>query len=276
MKKLILFGFFLLSLFVPFSVSAHGNLKEPEAFKINNVYTEPYPVPTTSLNNFVLPHSYAVNPYLVNQSLHFELLKDLLPLPEGVTNPTFFWDYGDGQTAEGTVNDHTYTRPGSYILTIKARYTPNSELEKIHSDLINIVPHKDFILPKAVIQVNGQQSKDSLTDILAVNLTKEIIFDATHSQSGDSKIKEYVWDFGDQHSSQEAKVTYTYPQKAHQLFVVLRVITEEGFIADTFTEIQQEDKTTTSTSSPLSRKMLLSGGAIALGLIGLLIWKKFH
>lgn len=228
--------FFLLT--VPVSAHVFG---QPPYFKINGQYSNLYPVPLTSFADFNLPQDLAPQNYLVGQKLSFELDENRLPAPPEIVEKTnFTWDFGDGGTGTGLKNSHTYSKMGSYILDIYADdgTTPTPQL--LEKALINILPDKNYKLPKSVILINGRGSKDPLTDILVDDFNQTFNFDATHSESGSERIVSYFWDFGDQKSSVSAIATHAYLKDTPQIFPVLRIKDSNGFISDAFIEIKNE------------------------------------
>lgn len=269
-------------LIFPTPVSAHL-VGQPPFFRINGVYSNLYPVPTTSLSDFILPQDLAANNYLINQDLSFVMETGLLPVPAQIVNETkFAWDFGDGTKGSGLKNSHTYSKPGSYILSITAQYQ-SEDPQIIQSVLMNILPSSDYQLPKAVIMVNRSTSKDPLTDVLKFNLKQALNFDAAGSTSKSSKIVSYFWDFGDVNSSPDAVTNHTYTRDMGQVFPVLRVKDANGFIADSFVELENDSsiknpivnvqKKIVSDNSLL--KYIAMGGGLTV-IILLVLLKKFY
>lgn len=242
-----------------FTHVAEGHLVgQPPFFKVNGTYTNLYPVPLTSLYNFELPQDLAPDNYLVNQTISFELDRDKLPAPSQVIDQTkFSWELGDETHTSGLKVSHAYAKIGSYILKIYADDKTTPEPQLLESVLINVLPDKNYQLPQSVIKVNGQVSKDPLVDILNFSFQKPLSFDAASSKSS-SPIMEYFWDFGDQKSAIGATQTHSYPSDLSQVFVVLRIKTADGFISDSFVEIQNQDqaifKTNKATPSAAVKK----------------------
>lgn len=224
---------------MPTTASAHL-AGQPPFFKVNDEYSLLYPVPTTSLDNFNLPQDIAPGIYLVNRKLHLELDAGRLPVPPEVIQKTkFTWNFGDGQSGEGLINDHIYTKIGSYIVDIYANDGTTPTAQIIEKALLNIVPDKNYQLPVAVIKINGQKSRDPLIDPIAVKFGGTITFDASESKSS-SKIVSYFWDFGDQVTNQNSIATHAYVKDLNQVFPVLRITDQNGFIADSYVEIENQ------------------------------------
>ncbi len=250
MKKTILLFAILLVFIFPKSTLAHFANQQP-FFKINSQYANLYPVPLTSLENFNLPQDLSPSNYLVNQTLNFEIDISRFPvLPEVASKTKYNWDFGDGQQTHGLTASHTYTKIGSYILAIYADDGVTVKPQIFESILVNILPSKDYQLPKAVIKINSKQVNDPLTDISRFDFENQIKFDATASVANSGKIVEYFWDFGDQQSSSSAITSHSYDKSRGQgqFFPVLRVKDANGFIADTFAEIENPNNLTRNPS----------------------------
>jgi hypothetical protein len=241
--------FILYSLILPASASAHL-AGQPPYFRIDGQYSPLYPVPLTSLSDFPLPQDMAPGTYLINQNLHMDMDITRLPAPPDVVKKTqFSWDFGDGDKGAGLSQDHTYKKMGSYILTIKAFDGTTPAPQLLESVLINVLPDWNYKLPVAVIKVEGQQSKDPLTDILRMPLGRSLHFDASSSKADSSRIVSYFWDFGDQKSSSQVTEDHSYTKDTTQIFPVLRVKDANGFIADNFVEVENQLVTDGAVSS---------------------------
>lgn len=239
---------------------------QPPFLKINNQYANLYPVPLTSLNNFDLPQDLTPDNYLVSPPISFELDKNKLPAPpEVVAKTKFDWDFADGAHAQGLSANHTYNHIGSYIIKIYADDGTTPKPQLIESALINILPDKNYQLPQAKITVNGQQSQDPLTDILKFNFQDQLNFECGE--------KDCFWDFGDQKSASGPKQTHQYPADLSQVFVVLRVKDSNGFLADSFVEIQNSlngQDIATNSATPVSSSKKPNQLPFILGILALL------
>ena len=230
---------FFVILFIPVNVDAHM-VGQPPFFKINGEYSDLYPVPTSSITNFNLPQDIAKQNHLVGENLNMEMDVNQLPiLPEVIDNTRFDWDFGDGSKASGLKNNHAYSKPGSYVLTIMAAYRTD-EPQLIQSTLINILPDKNYQMPEAKIVANNQSSKDPLIDIIKADFKEPVQFKSSDSTAKDG-VKEYLWDFGDGQTSNDPNPTHTYDQEAFQVFPVLRVKDQNGFIHDTYIQLENSN-----------------------------------
>ncbi len=269
----------LLILFLIFPKVSFAHLVgQPPFLKINGKYANLYPVPLTSLNNFNLPQDIAPENYLVNTMVSFELDQKNLPAPPDVIAKTkFTWDFGDGTKGEGLVQKHSYPKFGSVILDIYAddKTTPTPQI--IEKVMLNIVPSLDYQLPQAIISVNGKTSKDPLTDILKFNFGEELNLDAENSLVS-GKIVSFLWDLGDQSSSDKAQTTHTYAKDLTQVFPVLRIKDAKGFISDSFVELQNQSLTQTTALTDLKKAAVVNKKSdspsqlkISLGILALIL-----
>ncbi len=249
---LIVHCFILLTItyyLLPINVSAHL-VGQPPFFKVNGQYSNLYPVPLTSLYNFDMPQDLAPENYLVNQPINFEFVTDRLPAPADIVQKTkFYWDFTDGNHGEGLKQTHTFTHIGSYIIKINADDGTTPKPQLLESILVNVLPDKDYRLPRAVILINNQSSKDPLTDILTADFKDQIYLDGSKS-TAQNHIVEYFWDFGDQKSAFGVNQTHVYTKDLSQTFPVLRVKDENGFLADNYVEIQNSQNENQLPSTP--------------------------
>lgn len=277
MRKLFFTLLVSLLLFFPTNVSAHTGEESP-FFKINGEYPDPYPIPTSSATNFNLPQDLAKQNYIVGESLNMDMDANQLPiLPEVIDDTKFDWDFGDGGKAEGLKNSHIYNKPGSYVLTIMAKYRTD-EPQLIQSTLINILPGKNYQMPQSKMTVNGKSSKDPLTDIIKIDLKKAVQFNSSQSIATDG-VSEYLWDFGDGKTSNEVNPMHTYEADTMQVFPVLRVKDKNGFIHDSFLQLESSEDASLGARSLFAEgtsywPFVGIGVVVAIGFIGLMIVRK--
>jgi hypothetical protein len=274
----IIFSFILvIFLFLfPLPVFAHGT-GLPPFFKINGQLAGMNPLQTIAvlISGFVPAQDTAPN-YLVNEPISFEIdvhrLSTALP-QEVLDKTTFHWEYGDGTTAEGLKNTHSYKRMGSYILSITADYGDATvPVQLVESVQLNILPDKKYILPQATIVVNELRSPHPLQDSLQVDLHRPIQFDASLSQSPSSDVVEYIWDFGDGHSLRGEKVTYTYTSPPFYTPVALQIKDRNGFISQTLVGLRNGVETGQKVFRPESDSTKYWGiGIIGFQLLALVI-----
>lgn len=280
MKKVLrLFIAITLLLFsLPSQAGAHL-AGQPPFFLMNGKYSGFYPVYSTSLSNFPLPQDMAPETYVVHQPITSEIDTRVLPFPPDVVAQTSFsWNFGDGITASGLKNTHAYTKPGSYLLTIHADYKgysdPNTK-PLLQAVLLNVVPTKAYKLPQAHISVNGQVVHDPQNDTFSIPTGNKITLTADKSITGSVPIVSYFWDLGDGRKSTQKTVSVSYQDTQAYVFPMLRVKDKNGFISDTYVQIentQAKPKTSFFFSHPLL--VLGLGNAVVLGIIVWFVLKK--
>lgn len=261
----IIYCLFFLLWLTPSTSYAHV-AGQPPFFLINGTYAGFYPVFVTSLPDFILPQDSAPENYLINQPLTFELDSAMLPFPPSVIDKTTFsWDFGDGTKTEGLTAKHTYTKMGSFLLTITANYhgysDPNTK-PLLQAVLINIVPNKEYRLPKAIIKINKEVITNPNNPIEITDHT--VTFDATSSTPGSAKIVSYFWDIGDKQSSTKSHFNHRFSDSMRNyIFPMLRVKDANGFINDAYAEL---DNSAVQTKPKAATSPLL-----IIGLINMLV-----
>lgn len=237
-KKIIAFFFFIISFFIlNSSVSAHP-AGLPPFFKANGQFSRYYHVPLQS-DIIDLPQDDIDGTFITNTPITFEIDPNLLPFPKNMVNSLkYTWDFGDGEKGDGFKNVHTFKKPGSYIVKLNAEPKPTYVTQTyLESVLINVLPDSNYSLVIPTIIINGYEIKDSITDTFEDDIgTKELKFEAKVDNAV-VKNAQYFWDFGDETKGKGQTVTHKYTPQDTVIFVILRVITEDGFIRDTFAEI---------------------------------------
>jgi hypothetical protein len=220
-------------------VSAHLAGQAPY-LRLDGQYTNLYPVPISSAPSFNLPQDVAIGTFTVGKEIQFVMEVGRLPAPpEVVQKTTFTWDFGDGSDkVTGLTAKHTYIKMGSFIQTIYANDGSTPEPQLLSSVLINVLPDPAYKLPTPVLFVNGIAPKDPISDPLKFDLTKSLHFDGSKSVLGTGKIVSYTVDLGDGTTKSDSKFDFAYTTEVYQVFPVLRLRDENGFIADTFVELE--------------------------------------
>ncbi|CAN5143489.1 hypothetical protein BH09PAT1_BH09PAT1_0260 [soil metagenome] len=172
----------------------------------------------------------------------------MLPFPDDVIrNITYVWNFGDGGSDQGTKLSHTYKKMGSYLLTITADYDGYKDANTkplLQAILITVLPNKTYLLPQAKISVDNKGVVSSTTSITLSNNT--LLFSANNSIRSTSPIASYLWDFGDGKSSEEKKISHSFSDKNQLYIFPMRRFTDaNGFISDTYVQLEQSVKTTT-------------------------------
>ncbi len=272
MKLLITAFVFIYSFLISSpNVFAHG-AGLPPFFKINSKYSNFYPLYAiaTAVSDINLPQDLAPDNYLADQSIDFEIDTNQLAIPlDIISKTTFNWDFGDGTKASGLKNSHIYQKSGSYTITIFGT-TNQSGIgtpQLLESVFLNVLPNKDYELPKAVIKINGRESKDEFKDTFEFDLANKLTFDASASTG---KITKYLWDFGDSQSNDKSVVDHKYKLPQYYATSVLRVIDENGFISDVFVTVKNNGNNSTNNSSQ-NANMIKRNTAIFLSALGLIV-----
>lgn len=254
-KFLSLISFILYLIIFPIISVAHTTA-QLSYFKINGVYTNPYPITSTSVTDFQVPQDSTPQAYLINQTLNFALDTTRLPVPlDTIQKGTLTWNFGDEATAQGLANTHTYSKIGTYLLTINLTVPGDTNQYPIQSIFLNIVPNKNYQLPKPQIKVNGQTVSSGST--VLVDLSQSVKLEADLEPQNDQVI-EYAWDLGDGNSSSQKSLSHNYVNTQFKLVPILRIKDSQGFIVDTSIVLSNQP------SAKFSLKTLSIDGGIVI------------
>lgn len=261
---------------IPSSVAAH--VRGVPVLKINNQITKIYfdEFYTGSVFNIPADADKGADNYVVNQLISFEIDTTKFPTPPEIFEKTdIIWDFGDGSPKQsiinGSKNNHTYTKTGTFAVVISADYSsagfPNLELQPLQTVLINVLPSGEYQLPKPLIKVNGQVVSEDGKRIVETDLNKRLTFDASDSQKGTTKNITYRWDFGQGGKENTNKVaTYRYKLPQYAATVVLRIEDENGYYADTFINVRNNGTNEANNSEADESKNFFAIMGLAMGL----------
>jgi hypothetical protein len=280
MKWLILIILVLLTCRMAGEIQAHSAGQQPN-FKINGVYSDLYPVPSANLTDFGIPQDLATGVYKVNQKINFEIdLQVLGVAKDQIKNTQFDWYFGDGYRGKGIVQSHTYSRTGSYILTIMVGSPELPTAQLFQSVLINVIDGKSSTIPQAKIKVNGQVIQSSLETVYA-DLNRPVEVELVDAD----KFASVSWNFADgTQTVMGDKVRHIYPVDKYPgglsiVSATVRAKTADGFIADNYVQIYDislKVSPTPSTlinnipsrSSNIKQSRLIVGGLVLIFVFG--------
>ncbi len=280
MKKLFLAS--LLLLLFPQTILAHGG---PPFTSINGEKTLTNQIFAGSAL-FRIAYELGAQNYLVGQNLSFELDPALMPVdPNQIAQATFTWEFGDGSKKTGMNVQYTYSKTGSFIISLKVSDPSTPEPVEIESIKINVLPSVGYQLPEAVVSANGKVITDALKNPVLANPGDITTLDGTKSKG---KIKTYEWDLGDGSKlvkGSQVKHNFEFTgDYVYSIFPILKVTDEKGFTAETTIQIsnqsssdQPQAKTKSQTKTKASQPWLiylLIGGGVILVTGGLLFLRK--
>lgn len=136
-----------------------------------------------------------------NASKSYDAQQDLLK---------YYWDFGDGNSAEGLSATNRYQQGGVYEVTLTV--TDNSGL-----DCNNSIDKKIITVVESPVAFAGE-------DLLACT-NSEVFFDGSLSKDSDGIVNNFAWDFGDGSSGGGAKTSHVY--KNPGTYKVMLTITGE-------------------------------------------------
>lgn len=276
MIKILIFILFFFSLTTA-NVLAHVS-GLPTAI-INGEALKEYSPQKVHPNFFSIPLNTDLAPrqYLVNETITLAIDAEKLEIPQEISQKTnVLWDFGDGTPIltikNGYTNSHKYSRPGTYIMTVRADYAAAGftevGMQQIQSTVITILPSKNYQIPLVTIMVNGQKTTSSQT--LSLDLNKEVTLEGYVNKSS-GKIVSYEWSFDDGKESSGRKITHRYKLPQYFAAPVLRVTDENGIFVDTYVQITNSGKNepTDPDADILKIMVLIVGGSIFVtGVLG--------
>ena len=141
-----------------------------------------------------------------------------------VSNGTYVWDFGDGQSGSGVTTTHRYQRGGTF--TIVLTVTSDSRQTSTASRTINV----STALPPQVANFNFSPTTP------AVN--QDVVFTVAlvPGPGGAAQGATFSWDFGDGTTGTGAPITHRFT-RGGTFAVTLRVTTEAGLTAATTRQI---------------------------------------
>jgi PKD repeat protein len=126
------------------------------------------------------------------------------------TELTFAWDFGDGQTGEGSYVSHLYQNPGSYTATLTV--TNSVGRTATSSQTVLVLPGLDNALQGQGLNEYRYLDVQDIGNIntnaisLQSNNNLTINMDVGNPVSGVA----YLWDFGDGNTSTGSRIQHTY------------------------------------------------------------------
>lgn len=148
----------------------------------------------------------------------------------------YFWDFGDGETAQGATTTHAFKKAGEFdvILQVTDDRGANTTLAKT---VRVVLPNQ---APVAIFTVEP----------LEPTVNQEVTFDASVSADPDGTIVSYSWDFGDQTTGQGKIVTHTYTA-AGTYRVTLTVTDDKGATSSAFQNLVVKEQSLPPNQPPL-------------------------
>lgn len=154
------------------------------------------------------------------------------------TISSFFWAFGDGQSANTPLVSHRYAVPGDYLVTLTV--TDNDGASDTASITISVGQNPNVNLaPGAAFTVTPTSGFAPLS----------VAFDATLSQDSDGLIVDFQWRFGDGTSGTGPLVNHTYT--APGVYLVQLAVTDNrnarGVATQSITVLNRTGQTGTGT-----------------------------
>ncbi|MCW3986207.1 MAG: PKD domain-containing protein, partial [Candidatus Bathyarchaeota archaeon] len=128
--------------------------------------------------------------------------------PDG-TIVSYFWDFGDGNTAYGVIVNHAYSYDRRYLVTLTITDDDVAQnTTTVRLMVLNRSPVANFV----------ESTETSWVGV-------PIAFDASDSYDADGYIANYLWDFGDGTNATGVTVSHTY--SINGTFAVVLTVTDD-------------------------------------------------
>lgn len=142
-------------------------------------------------------------------------------LPKHQQEAIFRWTWGDQTPSSmGVSQSHTYTKNGSYLVTLEMAIPNEQNFVIIDTVLVHSLPSLDYVLPKAHIKVSPP----------SLGIGKPITFSYDLKKDKNASIKEIKWRLDNNEYSSEAMPSYTYTSHNSRNIIILKVTDSNGYI----------------------------------------------
>jgi PKD repeat protein len=146
-----------------------------------------------------------------------------------VSNGTFAWDFGDGETGTGVTTTHRYQRGGTFTITLTA--TNDARQSSTASRTITV----STTLPPTAANFLFSPAAPAINQDVVFNVSGTPIPGAPGvplPRPGEPAGASYAWDFGDGTTGSGTSVTHRYT-RGGTFVVTLRVTSDTGLTATT-------------------------------------------
>ena len=148
-----------------------------------------------------------------------------------VSNGTFAWDFGDGQTATGVVVTHRYLRGGTFTITMTA--TNDARQTSTASRTINV----STTLPPTAANFNFSPTQPAINQDVVFTVSGAPVPGGPGLPLPGAPVgATYTWDFGDGTTGTGSTTTHRYT-RGGTFAISLRVTSEAGLTAITTRQI---------------------------------------
>ncbi|HSX40374.1 MAG TPA: PKD domain-containing protein [Candidatus Saccharimonadales bacterium] len=230
MKQMLL-SFLCVCLFFTIVQKANAHVGSgPPFLKINGTYsaTNPYYQGPSAIN---VPQDTTSQVFLPGDKLSMEIVTSQLTVPPDIAAKTVFrWQMYSGENFSqktgsdqfGTTATYTFSKPGSYLLTVEAKAPGSTENLIIDTVQLDVVPSTTYKLPKASVFVGADTLKSGAA----------MTFVAKSSIDRAVKHTTALWDFGDNTIQKGLTLSHTFSDWNFFTYVYMRVVDDRGLVND--------------------------------------------
>lgn len=220
---ILLVFLFSIPFILPKPAAAHAS--GPPFLQINGQFTKDNPKYTGEVNSdFPIPQEVTPQEkYLVNQPIKFDIDRTKLFMSPDVAETIIFrfrWDARTEVYEEGMNLSHTYTQPGSYLVSIDTKAPDQPDFTLVVSILINVVPNEGYQLPTVSVKNPGKYKTN-----------RNITFKAETTTDPSASVQTYQWQIGSNTITGQESVKHKYTESDFFESLLLAVTDSNGLIA---------------------------------------------
>lgn len=132
---------------------------------------------------------------------------------------SFDWLFGDGESGNGNIVNHTFTTAGNYAVNLKVTDEAGA-FDQETASIVVTTPSATNTPPHAVIS----------SSVTVGNAPLQVQFDGSGSSDSDGTIVSYTWAMGDGGTANGPQATYTYLTPGN--YTATLTVTDEGGLSD--------------------------------------------
>jgi hypothetical protein len=235
MKRVLLTAILMLSLIIRLPLaSAHGS--GPPYLLVNGRYAQTNPIQGLATDIFSLDTTSET--FVVGESIQFEV--DLKNLGFNA-DVRWKWNKSDSNYEEGLKQRHTYSKPGSYFVTLQVKGPPtNNKFADFNSVRINVAPKEGYVAPSVKIVAEGKDGGEEW----------DVTYKAEVTKDPSATIESYKWFLGDGAQADSQLINHSYKKGFYQAFPFLIVEDSNGLFAAMAFQIDESNNKFTIKALP--------------------------
>jgi len=167
------------------------------------------------------------------------------------TIASYFWDFGDENTATGVSTTHSYSSTGTYTVTL----TVTDDQGDFDSETLSIT------VTEPVTPSNSDPSASFSASKTEVDTNESVSLDGSASSDSDGTIVSYQWDFGDGSTGTGETVNHSYTDDGQ--YTITLTVTDDLGATDTSSDNISVLNVAPICAIETNLTTLLTGGSVA-------------